>query len=57
MAKSKLWPKQLSRLHFNNWRASLILLALSIVMAVSFFSLRFHCSNVTLKASCSYAPV
>ena len=57
IAKSKLWPKQLSCLYFNNWHASLILLAPSVVMAVSFFSLRFNCSNVTLEASCSCAPV
>ena len=57
MAKSKLRPNQLSRLHFNNWHASLMLLALPVVMAVSLFSLRSRCPNVTLKASCSCTPV
>ena len=35
MARSKLWPKQLNLFHLSSWHASFVLLALSVIIAVS----------------------
>ena len=56
-ARSKLWPKQLKRFHFRSVQASLMLLPLSVVIATSFCSSKFHYRRVVLMASWRCWPV
>ena len=57
MAKSKLWPKQLTPIQVSNLQATLILLSLSAVMATSSIVSNPHSANDLLRASCRCSPM